>query len=77
MVMREYAHPSKDFDILYDGRMGPLHKALTQLSAAALGRRRGGASYTAERTAPIARTVSASVLAALGFSLPVAEGEKP
>ncbi len=107
LVMREYANPSEDFDILYEGRIEPLHKAMTQLSAAALGRRPddpvcaiqahtiigqiivfglarvvlqrrlGWESYTAERTALIARTVSASVLASLGLSLPAAEGEKP
>ncbi len=38
LIMREYAHPSEDFDILYEGRIEPLHKAMTELCAAAMGR---------------------------------------
>jgi len=38
LVMREYANPSEDFDILYRGRIEPLHRCLTALVAAALGR---------------------------------------
>ncbi len=38
LIMREYANPSADFDILYEGRIEPLHRAVTSLAAAALGR---------------------------------------
>lgn len=38
LVMREYGNPSEDFPILYDGRIAPLHRCLTRLAAAALGR---------------------------------------
>ncbi len=38
MVMREYANPSPDFSILYDGRIEPLHKMVSQLVGAALDR---------------------------------------
>jgi AcrR family transcriptional regulator len=38
LVMREYANPSEDFSILYDGRIAPMHRCLTRLAAAALGR---------------------------------------
>jgi hypothetical protein len=38
LVMREYANPSEDFPILYDGRIAPMHRCLTRLVAAALGR---------------------------------------
>lgn len=36
MVMREYANPSEDFSILYDGRIEPLHKVVSELTGAAL-----------------------------------------
>ena len=36
MVMREFANPSEDFDILYEGRLGPIHRGVTALAAAAL-----------------------------------------
>jgi AcrR family transcriptional regulator len=35
LVMREYAMPSEDFDILYEGRIRPLHEILTKIVAAA------------------------------------------
>ncbi len=38
LVTREYAQPSEAFAIVYKGRIEPMHKALTELSAAALGR---------------------------------------
>ena len=38
LVTREYAQPSEAFAILFKGRIEPMHKALTELSAAALGR---------------------------------------
>ncbi len=41
MVMREYADPSEDFHILYEGRIEPLHKTMTALAAAAMGRDAG------------------------------------
>jgi AcrR family transcriptional regulator len=37
MVLKEYSQPSDDFDILFKGRIEPLHKAVTALAAAALG----------------------------------------
>ena len=37
MVMREFANPSEDFDILYEGRLGPMHRNVAALAAAALG----------------------------------------
>ncbi len=37
MVMREFANPSEDFDILYEGRLGPIHRNVAALAAAALG----------------------------------------
>lgn len=37
LLIREYLMPSDDFDILYEGRTGPLHRILTELAAAALG----------------------------------------
>jgi AcrR family transcriptional regulator len=37
LVLKEYAQPSEDFDILYRGRIEPLHRAVTELAAAALG----------------------------------------
>ncbi len=37
LVTREYAQPSEAFAILFKGRIEPMHKALTELSAAALG----------------------------------------
>lgn len=36
MVMREFANPSEDFDILYEGRLGPIHRNVAALAAAAL-----------------------------------------
>ncbi len=36
MVLREFSMPSEDFDILYQGRIGPLHREVTRLAAAAL-----------------------------------------
>lgn len=36
LVMREYAHPSENFDILYKGRIEPLHKAITAIAAIVL-----------------------------------------
>ncbi len=38
LMMREYTHPSSAFDILFRGRIEPLHKAITALTAAALER---------------------------------------
>ncbi len=35
LVMREYAMPSEDFDILYEGRIRPLHEIITEIVAAA------------------------------------------
>jgi AcrR family transcriptional regulator len=37
LILREYAHPSDAFDILFKGRIEPLHKAVTALAAAAVG----------------------------------------
>lgn len=37
LVLKEYSQPSDDFDILFKGRIEPLHKAVTALAAAALG----------------------------------------
>ena len=37
LVMREYTHPSEDFDIIYEARLKPLHLALTEFCAAAIG----------------------------------------
>lgn len=34
MIMREFAMPSEDFDILFEGRLRPVHEALTGLVAA-------------------------------------------
>ena len=39
LVVREYTQPSEAFDILYKGRIEPLHKAVSGLAAAATGRR--------------------------------------
>ena len=36
LVMREYANPSENFDILYKGRIEPLHKTVTAIAAAVL-----------------------------------------
>ena len=36
LVMREYTHPSEDFDIIYEARLKPLHLALTEFCAAAI-----------------------------------------
>jgi AcrR family transcriptional regulator len=41
LVTREYAQPSEAFDIFFKGRIEPMHKALTELSAAALERDAG------------------------------------
>lgn len=38
LVTREYAQPSEAFSIVFKGRIEPMHKAVTQLVAAALGR---------------------------------------
>ena len=38
LIMREYAHPTDAFEILFEGRIGPLHKTVTTLVAAALER---------------------------------------
>ena len=38
VVLREYAQPSEAFTILFKGRMESLHKAVTELAAAAIGR---------------------------------------
>jgi AcrR family transcriptional regulator len=38
LVMREYFNPSEDFDILYEGRIEPLHRCLTAMVSAALDR---------------------------------------
>ena len=38
LVTREYAQPSEAFAILFKGRIEPMHKAVAELSAAALGR---------------------------------------
>ena len=38
LIMREYAHPTDAFQIIFDGRIGPLHKTVTALVAAALDR---------------------------------------
>jgi TetR/AcrR family transcriptional regulator, regulator of cefoperazone and chloramphenicol sensitivity len=38
LVAREYAQPSDAFDILYEGRIGPMHEAVSELVAAAVGR---------------------------------------
>ncbi len=37
LVVREYAQPSDAFDILYEGRIGPMHEAVCELTAAARG----------------------------------------
>ena len=37
LIAREYAQPSDAFDILYEGRIGPMHKAVAGLVAAASG----------------------------------------
>ena len=37
LILREYAQPSDAFDILFKGRIEPLHKAVTELAAAAVG----------------------------------------
>ena len=37
LVTREYAEPSDAFRILFEGRIEPLHKAVTELAAAAIG----------------------------------------
>ena len=36
LVMREYANPSENFDILYKGRIEPLHKVVTLIASIAL-----------------------------------------
>ena len=36
LVMREYANPSENFDILFKGRIEPLHKAITVIASVAL-----------------------------------------
>ena len=36
LVMREYANPSGNFDILYKGRIEPLHRTITAIAAAVL-----------------------------------------
>ncbi len=36
LVMREYANPSENFDILYSGRIEPLHQTVTAIAAAIL-----------------------------------------
>ena len=33
LVLKEYSQPSDDFDILFKGRIEPLHKAVTRLAA--------------------------------------------
>ncbi len=38
LVLREYTQPSEAFSILYEGRIEPLHRAVTGLAAAATGR---------------------------------------
>ena len=38
LILREYALPTSAFEILFKGRIEPLHKAVTTLTAAALGR---------------------------------------
>ncbi|MBL6929379.1 MAG: CerR family C-terminal domain-containing protein [Rhodospirillales bacterium] len=38
LIMREYAHPTDAFEILFAGRIEPLHKTITALVAAALDR---------------------------------------
>jgi len=38
LVMREYSFPSSAYDIMFKGRIEPLHKAITALTAAALDR---------------------------------------
>ncbi|NQV56240.1 MAG: CerR family C-terminal domain-containing protein [Rhodospirillales bacterium] len=38
LVMHEYSNPSEDFDILYQGRIAPLHQSITAIVSAALGR---------------------------------------
>ena len=38
LIMREYAHPTDAFEIIFEGRIGPLHKIFTALVAAALDR---------------------------------------
>ena len=38
LVTREYAQPTEAFAILFKGRIEPMHKAVAELSAAALGR---------------------------------------
>ena len=39
LVMREYAQPSETFDILFASRIEPMHRVISQLAAAASGRR--------------------------------------
>ena len=36
LVMREYANPSENFEILFKGRIEPLHRTVTAIAAAAL-----------------------------------------
>ena len=36
LMMREYANPSENFDILYKGRIEPLHRTITAIAAAVL-----------------------------------------
>lgn len=38
LILREYSHPSSAFDIMFKGRIEPLHKAISALTAAALDR---------------------------------------
>jgi len=38
LIMREYAHPTDAFEIIFKGRIEPLHKTVTALVAAALDR---------------------------------------
>ena len=38
MIQQEFAHPSDAMQIVLDGRILPMHRALTSLTAAALGR---------------------------------------
>lgn len=37
LIAREYAQPSDAFDIFYEGRIGPMHEAVSELVAAAAG----------------------------------------
>ena len=38
LILREFAMPSEDFDIFYDGWLHPVHTTMTKIVAAALGR---------------------------------------